>query len=97
MHGSKEEWSRLIWTADIAALPRDGETLDWTAILAEADHAGVRRMLLTGTALAGSMLGARRADPWVRRLARATARQAFRCLLRTFIKPALFRPWRPSI
>ena len=58
MHGSKEEWARLIWVTDIAELLGRGADLDWTAILARADAAGIRRMLLIGVALASDLLGA---------------------------------------
>ena len=58
MHGSKEEWSRLIWVSDIAELLRGGEPLDWPAIFQRADRAGVRRMLLVGLALAANLGGA---------------------------------------
>jgi Uncharacterised nucleotidyltransferase len=57
MHGSKEEWSRLIWVADVAELLRRAGDLDWAAILSRASRAGVRRMLLTGIALASGILG----------------------------------------
>jgi hypothetical protein len=37
MHGCKEQWSRLIWLADVVALLR--QKLNWPAILARADAA----------------------------------------------------------
>jgi Uncharacterised nucleotidyltransferase len=96
MHGSKEEWSRLIWIADVAALLRNGDDLNWAEILAHADDAGVRRMLLIGIALAENMLGARlpaeaahalAEDKVARRLA-ATA--AARLFVRRGVTPSVY-------
>jgi hypothetical protein len=84
MHGCKEQWSRLIWLADVAALLR--HELDWPAILARADATGTRRMLLIGIALARDLLGvsppelAARAldgDATARRLASSVAADLF--------------------
>jgi hypothetical protein len=58
MHGSKEEWARLIWIADAAELMRGSAEQDWAAVFARADDARVRRMLLIGLALAHDLLGA---------------------------------------
>jgi hypothetical protein len=69
LHGSKEQWSRLIWIADMAALLSGGAALDWTAILARSKECGVHRMLLIGIALAAAVLGA----PMPRDVARALA------------------------
>jgi hypothetical protein len=92
MHGSKEQWSRLVWIADMAEQLRAAEQsrvrppLDWTAILNNAGSAGVRRMLLAGIALAERMLlapvpvaieQALTADPVARRLAAETAEGLF--------------------
>ena len=56
MRGCKEQWSRLIWIADVAALLRHG-VLDWRAILDRAYAVGARRMLLIGIILARDLLG----------------------------------------
>jgi hypothetical protein len=39
-HGGKEQWSRLVWVADVAALLHAHSALDWTAVLARAKQAG---------------------------------------------------------
>jgi hypothetical protein len=102
MHGSKEEWSRLIWIADVAALLSDGMALDWIALLALADAAGVRRMLLIGIALAEDLLGAPlpaeaaralAADGVARELARCAAANLFagRGFTRSVYRITLFR------
>ncbi len=57
LHGSKEEWARLIWIADIARLAAQPK-LDAGAVLARATAAGIRRMLLVGIALAVDLLDA---------------------------------------
>ena len=58
LHGSKEEWTRLSWIADIAALLTRGQQLHPADVLARATAAGARRMLLVGVALARDLLGA---------------------------------------
>lgn len=58
LHASKEEWARLIWVADIAALLAREPSLDAQAVLARATASGVRRMLLIGIELAVRLLEA---------------------------------------
>ena len=58
LHGSKEEWTRLSWIADIAALLTRERQLHPADVLARATAAGARRMLLVGVALAHDLLGA---------------------------------------
>jgi hypothetical protein len=52
VHGYKHRWTRLKWSADIAYLVRRAKGLDWDAVVARADIAGCRRMLLVGVNLA---------------------------------------------
>jgi hypothetical protein len=59
MHGGKEQWSRLMWIADVAALLHTHPALDWPAALARAAEAGCLRMTLLAAALASDLLGAR--------------------------------------
>ena len=61
-HGGKEQWSRLVWVADIAALLHAHPALDWTAVLERAREAGCLRMILLAAELARSLLGARLPD-----------------------------------
>ena len=90
LHGAKEEWTRLVWAADIAALLAGGASadLDAKAVLARAAEAGMRRMLLTGIALAMDLLGAPchgafaaalADDPGAWRLAAQAAARLWRC------------------
>lgn len=62
MHGGKEQWSRLIWIADIAALLQAHPALDWTAVLARAAQTGCLRMTLLAAALASEFLNAHLPD-----------------------------------
>jgi hypothetical protein len=97
LHGSKEEWSRLIWIADIAELLRGGEEFDWTAIFSRADRAGIRRMLLIGVALAENLLGvtvpraAARALANDRTAQRLAAEAAARLFARGGLTPSVYR------
>ncbi|HEX3347702.1 MAG TPA: nucleotidyltransferase family protein [Acetobacteraceae bacterium] len=58
VHGGKEQWSRLIWAADIAALLHSHPDLDWTAVFMRASRTGCLRMTLLAAALSGELLGA---------------------------------------
>lgn len=62
MHGGKEQWSRLVWVADIAALLNAHPALDWTAVLARAKQTGCLRMTLLAAELASELLDARLPD-----------------------------------
>jgi hypothetical protein len=61
-HGGKEQWARLVWVADIAALLHAYPTLDWTAVLERAREAGCLRMTLLAAELARDLLDARLPD-----------------------------------
>ncbi len=57
VHGSKDLWWRRIgWICDIAELVGSSPDLDWSYSLELATHAGARRMLLLGVALARELL-----------------------------------------
>jgi hypothetical protein len=73
-HGARHWWLRLLWIADIAELVRARPDMDWDAALGRARHDGVRRLTLSGLALAADVLdaplpdvvrAATRADPMV--------------------------------
>jgi hypothetical protein len=61
-HGGKEQWSRLIWVADVAALLHAHRTFDWTAVLGRAREAGCLRMTLLAAELARNLLDAHLPD-----------------------------------
>jgi hypothetical protein len=53
MHGSKHEWSRLIWICDVAKLVLEAEPeLDWDFAMREASRIGLLRSLELGVLLA---------------------------------------------
>jgi hypothetical protein len=56
LHGSKEQWIKLLWIADLAHLIARGPALEWTALLERARVQGCLRMVLIGLALAGALL-----------------------------------------
>ena len=58
LHGFKDEWCRLINVADVAGLLAHQPDLDAAAVLSRATAAGLRRILLTGAALAHRLLDA---------------------------------------
>ncbi len=62
LHGGKEQWTRLSWIADVAALMQ-AHVLDWTAILERARASGLRRMVLLGARLAECLLDAALPEP----------------------------------
>ena len=76
VHGGKEQWSRLMWVADIGAMLQTHPTIDWVAVLSRAREAGCLRMTLLAAALASRLLGARLPDEVGRDIAgdRAIAR-----------------------
>jgi hypothetical protein len=59
VHGSKEEWSRLVWLTDIAAIFAAWPALDSRLTLERATACGCRRMLLLAVLLARDLVGAR--------------------------------------
>jgi hypothetical protein len=95
LHGSKEEWRRLIWVADVAGLLRRWPELDAEAVLSRATVAGVRRMVLIGVALATDLLRAPCPPAFAACLARdpvasALARHAAAGLWRGELAPSVF-------
>ncbi len=62
LHGGKEQWSRLSWIADVAALMQ-AHALDWAAMLERAGASGLRRMVLLGARLAERLLDAALPEP----------------------------------
>lgn len=74
LHGTKEQWARLVWVADVAALlGRHGGTFDWDRVLERARAAGLHRMVLLAVALAEDLLGAGPLPPELRRAMAADA------------------------
>lgn len=57
IHGSKHEWVRLQWIADIAALLHRHPDLDLGHVLHDARTRGLERMVLLGLGLARDLLG----------------------------------------
>lgn len=97
LHGGKEQWVRLLWIADVAALLRRYPGLDWAAIEHRAVSAGLHRMVLLGVRLAVDLLGApapdairaaAMTDPAVRRLAGRVQHRLFAGPVAT---PSVFR------
>jgi hypothetical protein len=56
LHGSKEEWGRLLWISDLAHVIAATPRLDWHALLGRARERGVLRMVVVGLALASALL-----------------------------------------
>src|SRR5688500_8527309 len=52
LHGAQHIWSRLIWTADVAALLRRSESFDWTAVLDRAAAIDAQHRLAVSLRLA---------------------------------------------
>jgi hypothetical protein len=52
LHGSKEQWTRLLWIADLAHMIAASPGLDWSALLSRAKAQGFLRMVLIALALA---------------------------------------------
>jgi hypothetical protein len=46
LHGSKEQWTRLLWIADVAHMVAASPGLDWPTLLARAKAQGFLRMVL---------------------------------------------------
>ena len=84
LHGSKEQWTRLLWIADLAHMIAASPSLDWVALLARARAQGILRMVLIALALAGEVIDlpaivtdAVAADPEARPLAEEAAARLF--------------------
>jgi Uncharacterised nucleotidyltransferase len=58
MHGSKHNWSRLVWIMDVARMADSSPDLDWTALIHEAHRLGLGRALALGMLLAHQVAGA---------------------------------------
>ncbi len=56
LHGSKEEWTRLLWIADLAHMIEARPDLDWGVLLKRAREQGSLRMVLVGLILAADLL-----------------------------------------
>jgi hypothetical protein len=52
LHAAQHVWSRLLWTADVAALLRASAAIDWTALLARAADLDARHRLAVTLRLA---------------------------------------------
>ena len=58
IHGTKHQWERLEWIADVAQLIRAHPNMDWDRVMMDGSRAGNQRMLLLGLLLAANFLGA---------------------------------------
>ncbi|MGC2420848.1 MAG: nucleotidyltransferase family protein [Candidatus Acidiferrales bacterium] len=58
IHGSKDFWERILWTADISELIQAEKTLDWDAVWQCAESFRAQRMVCLGLALAHGALDA---------------------------------------
>jgi hypothetical protein len=56
LHGSKEQWTRLLWVADLAHMIAAGPALDWQVLLMRAQAQGILRMVLIALVLAGEVM-----------------------------------------
>jgi hypothetical protein len=84
LHGSKEQWTRLLWVADLAHMIAASQALDWPALLGRARAQGFLRMVLIALVLAGAAIElpavvkeAIAADPEARALAEEAASRLF--------------------
>lgn len=84
LHGSKEQWTRLQWIADVAHMIAATPGLDWDALFARARAQGFLRMVLVALNLARAFVALPRvvedaiaADPTARELAEEAARRLF--------------------
>jgi hypothetical protein len=68
-HGSKHQWSRLVWICDVAELLRARPDIDWSMVQKRAGEIGITRALALGLRLADELLGAAMPPPiqkWAR-------------------------------
>ena len=56
-HATKHTWERLEWAVSVAAMLADPARLDWACVLRRAEEGGIRRVVLTGVALAHTISG----------------------------------------
>jgi hypothetical protein len=97
-HGSKHEWSRLKWIADIGRLVDGHADMDWTRVLSRARALKQERHVLMGCFLVESLLGVPlppAVRPLVRRDRSLGARAALICgrLFRSGHGLPGFREW----
>jgi len=57
IHGAKHLFERLEWICDIDRSVRSHSTLDWEALISQADRMGVKRMVCLGLSLSRDLLG----------------------------------------
>jgi len=57
IHGAKHLFERLEWICDIDRSVRSHTTLDWEALISQADRMGVKRMVCLGLSLSRDLLG----------------------------------------
>ena len=67
VHGCRHLWERLEWLCGVAELIR-ASAFDWDDVLAEADRASLRRVLLLGAGLAHALLEAPVPEEVLRRI-----------------------------
>jgi hypothetical protein len=79
LHAAQHAWSRMIWTADVAALLRQPAIIDWPKLFDTADAIDARHRLTVTLRLAAELLGASVPDDvHFGRRVRRTARMAVR-------------------
>ena len=95
-HATKHHWERLEWAVTVAGLMAQPDRLDWERALQRAESAGIRRVVLTGLALATVLSGVRPPQPVATELARDRRSQALaRGVLRTTLRR--YRADRPTV
>jgi Uncharacterised nucleotidyltransferase len=57
VHGTNHLWERLGWICDIAGVIDTSPAFDWAAALDRAERQGISRMVLSGLALVGELMG----------------------------------------
>jgi hypothetical protein len=87
VHGTKDQWARLLWVCDVAELIRKNDDLDWNRVISFSTTTGSRRMLFLGLLLAKDLLDASipeevmknvNADPVARKLAQKIEERIFK-------------------
>ncbi len=87
VHGTKDQWARLLWVCDVAELIRKNDGLDWNRVISLSSTSRSLRMLFLGLLLAKDLLDAPipeevmknvDADPMVGRLATKTEERIFK-------------------
>jgi GT2 family glycosyltransferase len=58
LHGARHMWSRMLWTADLAALLRAHPAFDWNALLERATAIDARQRVALGLHLAAELFDA---------------------------------------